>query len=484
MKNLFFFCLLLLAYKVPMAQKQHFIYLETENQNPFYVRMGDNVFSSLGSGYLILSNLIEDRYTLFVGFPSLNASETKFTLNIGSNDKGYLIRSTSTGITLVDIQSSGLIKPVQELSNSSVTYQAQTDAFTTLLSKASGDSSLMFVPIFAKEEKKNEDVVTKKEKDEVTDIAKVELKENDEINKKEDIKKGNEENTQAGAEDLKKEIIAVNSDNNEIKKPDTLVLAKQEKETSLVDTTVTNSSGTFVSASKQLVEQPDTQQEANALQKEKGSSNESLDTDTVTSLPTAPFVRSQVTKYSESSTSEGFGLVFFDVQSEQTDTIRLIIPNQKIVFTEVKTEKVAATPESGNDSVKKEENKVEVPVENKSETAREKSTDSKSGSAVTALKSQCADQASENDFFKLRRDMAARETDEGMVEESKKYFRNKCFTTEQIRYLSALFLTSAGKYQFFDAAYLHVSDQEEFKLLGREIKDEYYLRRFKALIGE
>ena len=183
MKNLFFFCLLLLAYKVPMAQKQHFIYLETENQNPFYVRMGDNVLSSLGSGYLILSNLIEDRYTLFVGFPSLNASETKFTLNIGSNDKGYLIRSTSTGITLVDIQSSGLIKPVQELSNSSVTYQAQTDAFTTLLSKASGDSSLMFVPIFAKEEKKNEDVVTKKEKDEVTDIAKAELKENDEINK-------------------------------------------------------------------------------------------------------------------------------------------------------------------------------------------------------------------------------------------------------------------------------------------------------------
>ena len=80
--------------------------------------------------------------------------------------------------------------------------------------------------------------------------------------------------------------------------------------------------------------------------------------------------------------------------------------------------------------------------------------------------------------------MASENTDEGMIAEAKKYFKSKCFTTEQVKNLSALFLTSAGKYQFFDAAYLHVSDQKNFSSLESEIKDDYYLKRFKALIGE
>ena len=80
--------------------------------------------------------------------------------------------------------------------------------------------------------------------------------------------------------------------------------------------------------------------------------------------------------------------------------------------------------------------------------------------------------------------MAAQITDEGMVAEAKKVFRNKCFHTEQIRYLGSLFLTSAGKYLFYDAAFLHVSDQENFQTLETEIKDDYYRKRFKALIGQ
>lgn len=80
--------------------------------------------------------------------------------------------------------------------------------------------------------------------------------------------------------------------------------------------------------------------------------------------------------------------------------------------------------------------------------------------------------------------MVVRESDEAMVEEAKKYFKTRCFTTEQIKNLSALFLTSSGKYQFFDAAFQHVSDQEHFTSLQSEIKDDYYLRRFKALLGE
>ena len=80
--------------------------------------------------------------------------------------------------------------------------------------------------------------------------------------------------------------------------------------------------------------------------------------------------------------------------------------------------------------------------------------------------------------------MTSKSSDDDMIAQAKKYFKVKCYRTEQIKYLTAFFLTEESKYQFFDAAYLHVSDQENFSSLESEIKDEYYLKRFKALIGE
>ena len=49
------------------------------------------------------------------------------------------------------------------------------------------------------------------------------------------------------------------------------------------------------------------------------------------------YKRSVVTKRSESSTSEGFGLVFIDTYKGVNDTIQLIIPNPKIVFLTAKS---------------------------------------------------------------------------------------------------------------------------------------------------
>jgi len=99
------------------------------------------------------------------------------------------------------------------------------------------------------------------------------------------------------------------------------------------------------------------------------------------------------------------------------------------------------------------------------------------------LKAQCASVSTDDDFFKLRRDMTSKNSDEEMIAQAKKYFKAKCYRTEQIKYLSALFLTDESKYQFFDAAYMHVSDQERFPSLQLELKDNYYVNRFKALIG-
>ena len=79
--------------------------------------------------------------------------------------------------------------------------------------------------------------------------------------------------------------------------------------------------------------------------------------------------------------------------------------------------------------------------------------------------------------------MEAKESDEEMISEAKKAFRSKCYSSGQIKNLSSLFLNDEGKYQFFDVAYRHVSDQHKFISLQSEIQDSYYINRFKALIG-
>ena len=103
---------------------------------------------------------------------------------------------------------------------------------------------------------------------------------------------------------------------------------------------------------------------------------------------------------------------------------------------------------------------------------------------ITTTKNNCRVIAGNHDFLKLRRRMVEKTNDDSRIDEAKKYFKDKCFTTEQIRELGSIFLSSAGKYHFFDASYDHVSDRENFSSLQSELTDEYYINRFKAMLHD
>jgi hypothetical protein len=183
---------------------------------------------------------------------------------------------------------------------------------------------------------------------------------------------------------------------------------------------------------------------------------------------TEEFKKSVVTKKSESSTSEGFGLVFLDAFNGTIDTVELIIPNPKITLPDTNQKQVAEGKQFLEISTEKDNSTTVVKIKE---------------AEKPNLKSHCASVATDDDFFKLRRDMTAKGNDEEMIAEAKKYFKTKCYRTEQIKYLTALFLTEESKYQFFDAAYMHVSDQGKFKFLQTELKDNNYINRFRALVA-
>jgi hypothetical protein len=186
--------------------------------------------------------------------------------------------------------------------------------------------------------------------------------------------------------------------------------------------------------------------------------------------------RTTVKKKSESSTTQGFGLVFTDEKNGVTDTIRLLIPNPQGLSVTIREDSQAE--EKKFLDVTNTDTTVKVTEQSKNPVA----VSVKEVAVVVKKDGNCSSVADDNDFFKLRKMMAAAEGDEAMTDEAKKYLKTKCFSVQQIRNLSLLYLADEGKYRFFDMAYPYISDIGNFSSLQTELKDEYYINRLRAML--
>ena len=59
MRRLYIFLFLSLVGLASKAQQFHFVYLQTDNKQPFYVRINEKLYSSSASGYVVIPKLIE-----------------------------------------------------------------------------------------------------------------------------------------------------------------------------------------------------------------------------------------------------------------------------------------------------------------------------------------------------------------------------------------------------------------------------------------
>ena len=426
MKKLVLFCFAACLCVFVSAQKVYFLYLQTDNQTPFYVKMGEKIFSSSASGYLIIPNLNDGSYNFGVGFAKSNAAEAKFSVNIDQNDKGFILKNFEDGLALFNIQDLSLVKSEAAPQDKTV-YETKTDQFSTILSKAANDPGLLRVPVA----KKEESVIPATTDTEVTTTK---LQETKPV-----------EQPAADTANLQ--------DKTATAKTETPASEPVLKDTTTLSPVVAKENSETVAPPVQTVEK-----------KEEIVS------------PTVVYKPSMVSRYSESSTTEGFGVVYFDKKEEGIDTIRILIPAPRVRL--VAEAETVAKAENAVNEVKIDS--ATVVAKNEPGNAVAENTASTSSVNVATCKST----ASDKDFLKLRRKMASKDTDDDMLDEARKEFRGTCYSVEQVRYLSGLFLTSASKYRFFDAAFEHVSDRSNFASLSNEIKDEHYTKRFKALIGE
>lgn len=124
---------------------QHYIFIEAEGQQPFYLKRGGETFSSTGSGFIILSKINQKEIDFIIGFPNKLYPEVAFKIAAIQQDRGFALKKIQgKDWALEDRQTLGLIKggPVDEkaVSQSSA---VSTAGFADLLAEATGDKSLL-----------------------------------------------------------------------------------------------------------------------------------------------------------------------------------------------------------------------------------------------------------------------------------------------------------------------------------------------------
>ncbi len=372
MKTYLHIAIFLLFSSFAHAQKNFFIYLQTDNKQPFFVKMRDKVMSSSSSGYLVIPKLTIGDYQLTVGFPKDQWPQQAFNINIADKDLGYLLKNfEENGWGLYNMQT-------MEISMNGKAAVKQKpkdendDAFAATLSGAA-----------------NAEIIVKK-----TPVAPVVIEESPKVEPaKQPIKKA------------QSKIDKIETFNDVDGKSITYAI--------FYDNTI-DTVRVFIPIGKAPAKPID---------------------------KTAEPVKQAVVKKEEK---------FLDIE--------LPNPNSK------PAEPVVVELKSDIVPIAKEEPKK----------ASDKPT--------VNFNSDCRAFATEDDFFKARKKMVAEDNDEAMVDAARKIFKTKCFSVEQIKNLSLLFLNDNSKYNFFDAAYPHASDSQNFLSLQAELKDEYYIKRFKAMV--
>lgn len=413
------------------SQKVYFVYLQTDPAQPFYARVQDKIYSSAASGYLVLSKLRDTIYTITVGFPANKWPEQSFTIPINTKDHGYLLKDFGEkGWGLFDLQTMSVLMNTKEPAKTGGTAKTENkdvSEFTDILSKAADDPSLKEKNKQAQPEEKKTEVVT----------APVEIKKEPEAVVKRD--------TVAAPLVITTPVV---------KKEDPVVTPPVVSNTSAVNEE-NKEKPAEVKEQPVAITRTEPQPEIKPVQED--------------------YKRSVVTRRSESSTTEGFGLVFTDVaDGNYADTIRLVIPNPRPVVT---------MPVVVKEEPKEEKKFLDVaPVVDSPAVKNDNKPVEEKPVAVKVAANKCPATADDNDFLKVRKKMAAAATDDAMIIEAKKYFKTKCFSTAQVKNLSLLFLNDESKYRFFDMSYAYVTDLASFPSLQAELKDDYYIKRFNAIL--
>ncbi|MEX0635988.1 MAG: hypothetical protein WD135_04405 [Ferruginibacter sp.] len=387
------------------SQQYHFVYLQTDHKQPFYVKIQEKLYSSSSTGYLVIPKLRAGNHIITVGFPKNEWPSQNIPLQITDKDVGFTLKNFETkGWGLFNWQTMEVINSNLAYTNNSSPIPANNnDGFSSILSE------VVNTPL----EKKAEKISAPTAEPLSVPTTSVVLEP-----KPVDIPR------QATVAAPLPKISKLSTVSGEV---GTIIFYEDRWEGG-VDTIQVLVTG--------MVEQNQpTVAEIKQQSIKESSPKLEVDNSVLTQTPVTP------------KDSSG---KFLDIE----------LPN----------------PNAANPNVVVDKN-VEITI----------STEAAVSAANIATKpvminSDCKQVATEEDFFKSRKKMVAQNSEQAMIAVSAKFLKQKCYTVAQLKNLSALFLTDAGKYEFFEASYPFVLDSHNFISLESLLTDTFYVSRFKSLV--
>ena len=408
------------------AQQNHFIYLQTDNKQPFYLKLNKQVYSSSLSGYLIVPKLKTGVYSLLIGFPKSEWPEQNIRCAVEDKDYGYLLKIfEDKRWGLFNLQSMNILMADETSKKVEPEAEYKSDAFSNMLSTVVNDPTI-----------KQIDPIN-------TPVKLIGVK---------NIQAKSEEPAVAVVEKKIEPIIVL---------VDTIVIKNLAKDTV-----------TYSATSKGLTKPVIILNEVEPV-----------------------IYLSTISRKKVSKTKKGIELIYVETTNGIQDTILLFIPGDKVI-SEINGNKnvIESTIYKNKDTVvnsvilpsdKTESKFLAIDLPNNASILLPEKVDSPKLVAlkpVAIINSDCKILASNEDFLRLRKKMAGENQADKMIAFARKTFKLKCFTTDQIKNLSVLFLKDMDKYNFFDVAYPFVPDAQNFVSLQTQLSDNYYIDRFKVMI--
>ena len=380
--------LLLAVVFTSRAQQNHFIFLQTDNNQSFYVKINDKLFSSAGSGYVIIPKLQNGTFNISVGFPKNEWPPQAMTVKIENNDLGFIIKNFGDkGWGLFNLQSLNITMNTSVANADADVPKNKTDEFSKVL------ADVVNTPVL-KQVKAEPPVPAPKLNESVNPIS------------------------GPKNQDILIRII-----------------------TSALDP-----------AGRSIVY----------------LSRENSDYDTVRIF--IPYENSAV----PTALKENLNEEKKEEVSSEKKFLNIELPNPNLQSDTTVLTKYADIPK----------NEASIPVDDNSSNspADQLKQDVNTLNKKTSINSDCKSEATETDFLKLRKKMAAELKEDKMLSVARKAFKSDCYSTLQIKNLGTLFLNDEGRYKFFDVAYPFVYDSQHFSDLQTQLSDEYLINRFKTLI--
>lgn len=436
------------------AQINHFIYLQTENKQPFYVKLDKTLLSSAASGYLIIPKLTDGNYKLIVGFPKNEWQEQIFNCTVSQIDAGYLLKNFGEkGWGLFNLQSLDVTMALLPNETVPVNKNDKADAFSTLLSTVVADPSILKNDAIKKTIDKPaaaDSIVTPDIK--TTTAA----KEPQVINKPVSIIKKIAESEVQGTFHL----VYFDNSKNTTDSIDIVIPANDPIEDNKVIIVKDNMEVKKVAEIEKNYILPD-----NNIEVQKSDVQQNLVKADV-----------ELTKKREIIENLPDTLAAKDQPRKKTTKIKTKKPVtlKAEKFLPMELEAVTTAP----DSVTNAANVTNVMADNTANKIDKPIVVTRAG----IINSDCIINATDEDFLKLRKKMAAAVLEEEMMVIAKKGLKQKCFSTGQIKNLAVLFLKDADRYSFFDLAYPFVWDSYNYPSLESQLAEPYFINRFKAMI--